>query len=198
MKPKDIIIAAILILIITSLLSGCSSAEKITEETAPAEVTSPAIESLVKKAEAVQKDAKLILQADKSGNQLKVKVSIDNPSSKPVTSVQAWLSFDTSVLSGSTINTEGSAFDIRAPYEKDFDNTSGLVMLGRSNSSPVTDKQIYVGEVDFSVIGDSTIFINAYDYRDDLSGHSSANVIVDGQPYNILQKPESPALVIQK
>jgi hypothetical protein len=39
--------------------------------------------------------------------------------------------------------------------------------------------------------------IDVYDYRENLDGHTSVNVMVEGTPHNILKKPESPALIIQ-
>ena len=84
-----------------------------------------------------------------------------------------------------------------APYDNDFDNENGLVMLGRSNPDPVTDQVIDVAEMVFDIVGEGTVMIEAYDYREDLTGHTSANTIIDEKPYNILIKPESPALVIE-
>jgi len=196
MKPKDIVIAAILIIIIASLVSGCGTTQKSANQVQP--VVSGSVQNAVKKAAAVGKNIKMDFISEKSDNQVKVKIYLDNPSAQPVTSVQSWLSFDPNVISGKEINTKNSEFSLSAPYEQDFDNTNGLVMLGRSNPTPVTDKKLFVAEVIFDLLKNETVMVNAYDYRDDLTGHTSVNMMLDGKPYNILQKPESPALIIQK
>ena len=203
MKPKDIIIAALIIIILSSLLNGCALIEKSTpanEKSAQNETVKPAtdVQDLVKKGMAVTKDAKLVLTAEKGDGQLKIKISLENPSKKPVTSVQTWLSFDPAVVKGKEVITADSAFSIPAPYANSFDNTNGLMMLGLSNPEPVTSENIAVAEAVFELANDETVLVDAYDYREDLSGHTSVNIIMDGKPYNILLKPESPALIVQK
>ncbi len=84
-----------------------------------------------------------------------------------------------------------------ALYDNTFDNENGLVMLGRANPDPITNPSIHVAEVIFDVVGEGTIMINAHDYREDVTGHVSVNTIIDEKPYNILIKPDSPALVIE-
>jgi len=203
MKPKNIAIAAVLILVFSVLLSGCKISAVLPEEKpATAEtvgtIDTARIEELVKKAEAVKKEVKMVFEADKGDNQLTVKIKLDNPNQKPITSVQAWLSFDPKILQGKKLNTADSAFALVAPYDNAFDNTNGLVMLGRSNQKPITDKTITVADVIFDLAKNETVMLEVYDYRDDLNGHTSVNTIVDGKPYNVLIKPESPALVIEK
>jgi len=203
MKPKNIAIATLLILIASTLLNGCETIKLSTEKkpAASENVGAPSasqIQELVKKAEAVKKEVKMVFEADKGDNQLTVKIKLDNPNQKPITSVQAWLSFDPQILQGKKLNTADSAFALVAPYDNAFDNTNGLVMLGRSNQKPITDKTITVADVVFDLVKNETVMLEVYDYRDDLNGHTSANTIVDGKPYNVLIKPESPALVIEK
>ena len=70
------------------------------------------------------------------------------------------------------------------------------MMLGRSNSTPVTDKTIHVAVATFDVLDEEGATIDAYDYREDLTGHTSANTVTDGKAYNILVKPDSPAHII--
>ena len=200
MKAKDILIATALILTISSLLTGC----KLIETQAPEEqATKPAppkinLEKIVKKALAAKKEVNMILTAEKSENQVTVTVSLENPKNKPITSIQSWLSFDAAKLQGKEINTKNSAFELMAPYDNTFDNENGLVMIGRSNPNPITDSSIQVVEVVFDVVADAVVMIEAYDYRDDLTGHTSVNTILEDRPYNILKKPDSPALIIEK
>ena len=193
MNPKKIIIATIAILLLSGFLTGCELLEKVQEE--PAKET--ALQQIVQKAKAAKKEVSMVLKAEREEGQIKVKITLDNPNQKPVTSIQSWLSFDPAKVQGREINTEKSAFSIVAPYDNDFDNENGLVMLGRGNPDPITAKTIEVAEVVFDVVGEGTIMIDVYDYREDLTGHTSANTITDGEPYNILIKPDSPTLVIE-
>jgi hypothetical protein len=194
MKAKEIVIATALILILGGLLSSCQGEEpnrqgKVSKQTA--------IEAFVLKAVAAKKEVKLALRADRTGDKLKVTVTLENPNLKPVTSVQSWLSFDPSKLQGSSIEARSSAFGLMAPYKNTFDNVNGLVMLGRANPQPVLEKSSLVAELSFDIVKDGTTTIDAYDYQDDLSGHTSANVLEGGKPFNVLEKPDSPLLIIE-
>ena len=198
MKAKDIIIATALILTLSSLLTGCKLIE-----TKELEVMKPApskinFEKIVKKALAVKKEVDMVLTAEKSENKITVTVLLKNPQNKPITSVQSWLSFDAAKLQGKEINASGSAFELMAPYDNTFDNENGLVMIGRSNPDPITDSSIKVIEVVFDVIAEGSVMIDAYDYREDLTGHTSVNTILEDKPYNVLKNPDSPALIIEK
>lgn len=206
MKPKDIVIATAMILIAASFLSGCSLLSGEQAESRPsAEMTQaqkkPSIPKrtaeLLKTVQAVQKEVKLKLSVAREVAEAKVKIELENPEKKPVTSTQLWLSFDTKRLQGKTINTDGSAFELPAPLANEFDNENGLVMLGRSNPDPLTDELIYVAEITFDISGEGATALDVYDYRDDLSGHTSVNTVIDNNPYNLLIKPETPALIIE-
>lgn len=205
MKSRDILIALAMILTFSSFLSGCEFVDNLIEKKAPetASVSKPSIpkrpslEELAVKAVAVKKEVEINLSAKKEKGQVKVKITLNNPKQKPITSVQSWLSFDSSKLQGEKIDTSNSAFELMAPYDNAFDNESGLMMLGRSNSEPLTSASIEVAEVIFDVIADGTTMVDFYDYRTDLSGHTSVNTVTDGEPFNILIQPESPALIIE-
>jgi hypothetical protein len=56
---------------------------------------------------------------------------------------------------------------------------------------------INVAEVVFELATDAVTMVDFYDYKTDLSGHVSVNIMLDGTPYNVLLAPESPALIIQ-
>lgn len=194
MKPKELVIATALILLVSTLVSGCqmvepSGAAKTTKKTF--------IEEFVMKAVAAKKEVRLSLKAVREGAQVRVTVNLENPNLKPITSTQAWLSFDPALLQGKSINVKGSAFSLMAPYDNTFDNETGLAMVGRANPKPLTDKTIKVAELVFDTAKDGTAMVDAYDYQDDLSGHTSANVLVNGKPFNILLKPDSPLLIIE-
>ncbi len=205
MNSKYILIATAVIILLTSVLTGCSLLEKSSggeTATTKTEITSgpkipKKVNDLVMKAAAAKKEVKLMLEAEKSEGKLVVMVKLDNPEKKPITSVQSWLSFDAAKLKGIELNTDKSDFSLPAPYDNTFDNTNGLMMLGRSNPEAVTDESILMAEVQFEVLTEETIMIDAYDYRDDLTGHMSVNTVIDGTPYNILIQPESPTLIVE-
>lgn len=159
----------------------------------PAEIT-----ALVKKAQAVHKDAMLNLDFEINGSEVMVTISIENPSRKPITSVQTWLSYDVNKLKGKSLDTSNSSFQLQAPYDNTFDRVNGLLMLGRSHSEPITDEMITVATVTFELLDEGGATLEAYDYRGDLTGHTSANTVVDGKPFNVLLKPGSPLLIIQE
>jgi hypothetical protein len=193
MKPRDLIIATLVILILGSILAGCQT---VGPKSGGVAQKTP-IEDFVLRAVAAKKEVKLFLKADRQGSQVKVSVMLDNPNLKPVTSVQAWLSFNPDQLQGKSVDDKDSAFGLMAPYNNTFDNKGGLVMIGRANPKAVVDKTIKVADLTFDLVKPGTAMLDAYDYQDDLSGHTSANTLVDGKPFNILLKPESPLLVIE-
>jgi hypothetical protein len=192
MKPANIIIAAAALILFSSLLSGC--ANQTVEEKASTDKT--AIQN-IEEARKVTKDVSLKLSAEKQNKTVTVNVVLDNPSQKPITSAETWLSYDPSKLKGVKIEVAESPFGLMAPYENTFDDVNGLVMIGRSNGEPVSTPTISVAKVVFELIADSTAMVDAYNYQNDLGGHISANMMLDGVPYNVLIKPESPALIIQ-
>jgi len=192
MKPSKIIIATAALILLSSFLSGCDIFSKSEESVRPS-----AAEKSIQLARQVKKSVTFKLQAERDKSQVRVKIVLQNPDAKPITSVQSWLTYDPKVLKGSKIDVLSSPFSLTAPYDNTFDPVNGLVMVGRSNPDPVLDKTIPVAEVVFDILQNTTTMVEAYDYREDLSGHISANVMEEGLPYNILIKPESPALVVE-
>ena len=180
---------AVLILI-SGFLSSCST--KKTE----ADVSVSNSIQRIEKARELTKEVNMVLLSERDGDELNVKIMLDNPEQKPITSVQSWLSYDPEALEGVEIEVTDSPFAFTAPYENTFDEVNGLVMIGRGNAEPVTDKEINVASVVFKVTTDDITMIDIYDYQNDLSGHASANMMMEGVPYNILKKSDSPALVI--
>lgn len=205
MKSTNIIIAAGLIILISSVLTGCSkllepreAAPAARQEAKPsAEEQQKRIRKLVQTAIAVKKEVGLVLEATKEGDVLTVDIKLDNSVQKPITSVQTWLSFDPTRLQGKDIDVSDSSFELVAPYENGFDNEQGLVMLGRASATKQFKKSLNVATVTFDIVGEGTLMIDTYDYRDDLTGHTSANSLIDDKPYNILIKPDSPALAVE-
>jgi hypothetical protein len=193
MNPKRIIIATSLIILISGFLTSCKLLTKEAEEVTMREAAPVAS---IQKAREVVKDVSLRLSAEKEEKQVVVSVILDNPNSKSITSVESWLSYDPDALEGMEIDITESPFEFAAPYENTFDQVNGLVMFGRANSKPITDAVINICTIVFELKTESTTMVDVYDYRPDLAGHASVNTLLDGIPYNILQKPESPVLII--
>lgn len=200
MNPKKIIIATITLLFLSSFLTGCDFIQKGGRASlidAEDKQKNEEILQLFEKAAAVEKDVTISLTGRREGAQVIVTINLENPNQKPITSVQSWLSFDALKLQGNEIDTTNSSFSLVAPYANEFDNQNGLVMIGRSNTTAVTDRTLTVAEVTFDSVQDGTTTLDFYDYRDDLTGHTSANTVFDGMAYNILIQPDSPAFVIE-
>lgn len=190
MNSKNIIIATLFIFLVGSLLSGCTTSTKSLHESAPIQ--------FLMNMKKVKKDVVLDLQSERIEDVINVKIVLENPSKKPISSSQIWLSYNPNHLQGNSVDTVNSPFVLTAPYDNTFDDKNGLVMIGRANNESITDPFITVAEVKFNVKTDMTAMIDTYDYRNDLSGHVSANMMLDGKPYNVLLKPESPLLIIKK
>ena len=171
-------------------MSGCVSSTGSLHESAP-------VQFFINMQKA-KKDVVLKLKSELIEDVVNIKIVLENPSKKPISSSQIWLSYNPDHLEGNTINTVNSPFALTAPYDNTFDNINGLAMIGRANNEPITDPFINFAEITFNIKTDMTAMIDAYDYRNDLSGHLSANMMIDGKPYNVLLKPESPLLTIKK
>lgn len=140
-------------------------------------------------------DAELMLkpsvaQASKD-QEFTVDVVLKNPSAQNVISVRSWLTYDPMVLEAVAIDTSASLFNLAAPGEDTISAAEGRVKIGRSNiSGGVADAETKVAVVQFKVkaayAGKTTI--SFYDYQVSELGHTSANIIDQGFPLNILGK----------
>lgn len=176
-----------MIMIATNVLAGC----------APTNVSEVGVKR-IEAAQEMKKNVSLMLTEVEGQKDIVVRLTLNNPEKKPITSAQAWLTYNPDVLQGVSMNTDVSAFELMAPYDNDFDHDLGFVMLGRSSTSPVTDAEIVIAEIHFEKIADGAAMIEAYDYKHNLLGHTSANMMLDGTPINILLKPQSPLLIINQ
>lgn len=181
-----IIIATAIVMAASNFLVGCSPKQDVSEI---------GVERIAEAQEMKKTVTLSLLQID-DGKDLVLRLVLKNPEKSPITSTQAWLAYNPDLLKGLSIDTKTSAFEMTAPYDNDFDEVAGLVMLGRSTAKAVNDETITVAEIHFSKITDGVAMIEAYDHRQDLTGHTSANMMVDGTPVNILLKPQSPLLII--
>ncbi len=186
MNTFKILIATGVIILVGSLLTGCKTSDSV----------SNAVQGL-REAAHLAHDAELSLSGEHQSDTLTVKVTLQNPTHKPITSVQSWLTFDPKKLQGTGVDISKSPFSLTAPFENTFDNQDGLVRLGRGSDKPLSDGFLTVATLTFKVVSAGTTMMDAYDYRSNLRGHASANVVINGQPYNVLKKPLNPLLVIQ-
>lgn len=193
MKSIKLIVATAILILISTYLTSCKLVTPEAEVTETPPTPAESVEQAIK----VIQDVTMRLSADRDDGKVTVKIVLDNPNGKSITSVESWLSYDPDALKGDRIEVADSPFDFTAPYENTFDEINGLVMIGRANSEPISTKTINVAEVVFELLEDGTTMIDIYDYQSDMSGHVSANMLLDGVPYNVLLKPESPALIIQ-
>lgn len=181
-----------MVVLATSALTGCTSEKEAKNESRNVGV------QRIAEAQEMVKTVGLLLTEVEGKEDITLRLTLSNPEKKPITSVQAWLAYNPDVLEGVTIDTKNTAFDIVAPYDNNFDQVAGLVMIGRSSADPVTDKEIVIADLHFKRIGEGAAMIEAYDFRQDLEGHTSANMMLDGLPVNILIKPQTPLLIINK
>ncbi len=130
-----------------------------------------------------------------NGNEFEVDVIMKNPSNQNVISVRSWLEYDTNLLEGVSVDTQGTIFTLSAPGEDEFSVSEGRVKIGRSNiTGGVSDSEVKIATIKFRVKTDSavTTVLSPYDYQVTELGHNSVNIIDQGFPVNILTtEPES-------
>lgn len=183
MQTAKVLIATAILFIFSTVLMGCRSAENT------------GVSGF--RSAAPKKDVTMEFAAERAASEVKVKISLKNPSRRPISSVQAWLGYNPETLKGIRIDVADSPFILTAPLENDFDAEKGLAKVGRANNRPITDPNITVATLYFKTLKDGASMVNAYDYQGDLSGHFSANVLVGKRPYNVLLKPVNPVLILQ-
>ena len=189
MKSIKILIAGAVVILAANMLTGCTP-----KNTTVSEVGAQRIAV----AQEMKKTVSLSPVATEDEKGITVHLLLSNPGKKPITSVQAWLSYNPEVLEGVSIDTQDSAFELMAPYTNDFDQNAGLMMLGRSTAKSVDNEEISIATIHFNRIGKGAAMIEAYDFRSDLEGHTSANMMVDGAPVNILLKPPTPLVTLNQ
>ncbi len=175
----------------SSLLGGCGNDVENPEST-----LDPAV-ARVQAAQEIKKTVSFLFEQKEVENQMKLSIYLDNPEEKPITSVQSWLTFNPELLQGLEVEVDESDFVLPAPYENGFDNKNGLLKVGRSAQGSVSDKKLLVAEVYFQPLRSGVAMVDVYDYKMDLSGRASANMVLDGVPYNLLMKPDVPAIVME-
>ncbi len=186
MNSVKIIVAAVILMAASNLLSACSP-----------QVSNVAIER-VEEGNQLKKTVTLELEQKAIPGKKVLQIVLDNPEAESLTSAEVWLSYNPEHLKGLSLEPNNEFFELSAPYENNFDNAAGLMKLGRSSAEPVTEKKIILAEIEFEKLTNGIAMIEAYDYKHDLSGHSSVNMMNELEPVNVLLKPTTPLYILQK
>lgn len=191
MKSLKIFLAAIVILLFSNLLTACSPKE--TAKSSMSELGMARIEAAME----LKKTAELQLKelSTSSPDEKHFQLILNNPDHQPITSVESWLSYDPSRLDGLEFKANEKQFELSAPYENGFDAQNGMLKFGRSTARPVRDTTIILAEFTLKNLKNYPMALEAFDYREDLAGHQSVNVMHGKRPVNILLKPSSPFFV---
>lgn len=192
MKTFKIFLAAIVIMLASNLLSGCSTSEISMEELSRLSM------ARIEAAREHRKSVQIMLEKVPAQKGLVLDLKLFNPENKPLNSAEMWLAYNPAHLKGAKFQANESAFDLTAPYVNGFDQDAGLFKFGRATANSISDSTITLGRLYFEKLAHETSFLDAYDYVHDLSGHHSVNMMVDGEPVNILMKPASPLFVSEK
>lgn len=196
MNSLKIFLAALFIILASNALSGCSRPEAF-ELVYNADLTRLAMARMDQAIEAKKTVELRLHPISETLDVIHLQLVLHNPENEPITSVESWLSYPVDQLNGTTVKMNESLFDLSAPYENGFDARSGLFKLGRAATSPVSASTIVVADLWFEKTSDHAVMIEAFDYRYDLSGHQSVNVMQGDAPVNLLLKPDFPLFVTQ-
>ncbi len=137
----------------------------------------------------------------KQNDELAVDIALLNPSSQKIISAETWLNYDSKKLTGVKLDSTGSDFDLITPGENEFAPEQSLVRIGRGNTTGGVDKpSVSVVRVVFKVVsgqkGDTTE-IRFNDFQPNELGHTNANVISGGLPFNVLSAtPPKPVTLV--
>lgn len=186
MNSVKIILAAVILMAASNILSACSP-----------QVSNVAIER-IEEANELKKTVSLKLEQKVDEDKKLLQIVLENPEAQPLTSAEVWLSYNPEHLKGLSLEPNDELFELSAPYENDFDHESGIMKLGRSSAEPVSEKKIVLAEVAFEKLTSGVAMIEAYDYKHDLSGHSSVNMMNELEPVNVLLKPTTPLYILHK
>ena len=118
-------------------------------------------------------------------------VFVINNLQNPISSVQSWLSFDTSVLKCADVDTRDSDFELLAPGEGKCEGEK--VSIGMSTlSDGLTSEKIFVARVEFEKLSLRSTEISFDNFNLDDNSNVSIRTFQDGFPVNVLtEKPES-------
>jgi len=174
------------------IFAGCSL--KSTEMTSTAEI----IEKIESTHEVTKTVELKLTQTQITPKTFKVALSIDNPEKKEITSARTWLAYNPQDLKIVQLDTQNSDFDLAAPGENEFDAEMGLIKIGRSSTeNQINSAKIMMAEIMVEKIHTGSMVLDFYNYHTDETGHTSVNMLLNNQVYNIAQKPMVPSLVLK-
>ncbi len=195
MRPKKSFVFALLLLASSGLLGGCGPADQLPLPSAESpQQMHPA--ARVQQAQEFRKSVDLHFDARRQEQEASVSIWLSNPEQKPITSVESWLSFNPEAVEVLSVDLSQSAFRLQAPYGQQVDAVQGLIRVGAGNNPPLTSVNLPVAEVRLRLLKPGALLMDTFSYQPDLSGHVSANAVVQGQTYNLLRPPASPAVAL--
>jgi len=171
------------------LLCGCSKANELPLEAAlSSNNVAPAqhLEALRQ----IRPSVEFNFVARQEAGQTIVELWLENPEQKQLYSAEAWLSFNPGHLKFKDVRYSQS-FALPAPYTAPLDPQQGLLRLGAATLEPVDDFRIKFAELVLEKQKGAT-FIDFFDPE----RRASANTMLSGTPYDLLERTESPALVL--
>jgi len=156
------------------------------------------LKQMIETANKYQKSAEIYLISSQNKDEMILDIMIKNHDMAAIQSARSWLVYNPEYIEVLDINTELSDFDLSVAGENEINKKLGLIMLGRSKAGEsLTNLDIKVGTLVLKVKKPGMSIIDFYDYNIAQDGHVQANVVQDGRSVNILNKPKSPALLIQ-
>ncbi|OIO52086.1 hypothetical protein COT40_02040 [Candidatus Peregrinibacteria bacterium CG08_land_8_20_14_0_20_41_10] len=132
-----------------------------------------------------------------SADSFTVKIILNNPGQISLASVRSWLTYDPLKLEAQRIDTQNSIFEIVTPGENTFNQTQGIVQIGRGALQNINQINSLVAEIIFKVKPLSTETISTldfYDFTGGINGHTTVATVENGAIKTLLAKPSSPAL----
>lgn len=187
-----------LTLIILLSFNACTSETPLSSEKDLKKTSSSEIESLVQEVKSMKKTVSLQGVTRIDGDEVIISLSGKNPDKTPLNSVRIWLNYNPTIFEVININTDKSSFDLPAPGENAYDQSLGLIKLGRSKTNePITDETFSVAEIHLERLQPGLTLIDVFNYQEDVSGNTQILTLIDESPKNILLKPDTPFITIQ-
>ena len=84
------------------------------------------------------------------GEEMAVDIVIHNPEKQPIQRFRVWVSYDPTVLQGTSLSIN-EAFPTPTPGEEAFVETEGTVKLSGTTTTPIADEWIRVAQIHFTV-----------------------------------------------
>lgn len=169
------------------LLAGCgNSVSKPTDE----------LNQSIQLAQMIQKTVEAKIESQQLSEKVyQLKIILSNPEQKPIVSAQTWLAYNPQDLKILEIDSANSNFELFAPGENEFDQTLWLIKIGRSKqAAQINQSEILVTQLTVEKQTENLTTLDFYNYHEDVTGNTNVNLSQNDQVYNVLIKPNTPAL----